>query len=353
MTTRIDGDRVFVTGVVRASIFPKVEAETAYTIECDGSADAGSGSFDIHGSIYGRQLRFRGPGTSRSCVVGRGELVLDLRGGGVQRFLGGLSASGNIEVLVAPTALRDSVAGDIARARLLVRGDVVGEVVFLRDAVVFGNIQGRRVVLERCIVVGAVVAREDLVIRGSTVLYYHASRVSFEGPCMCLHAMGESIERPVFGALEDVDGTVYESSVLYYPVIRRRADSALSNRPWHGTQPGVATGRLHPPSDWVRVGIEQPDPAAELRNRPDEPKIRRSDRWVLSIAGRAMNFGILSLDIQAVGRMLQTAFEYDHYVAEAKAEARRWIESHCTRDEQWLMERLAIGNDEPIAGDVR
>ena len=317
MTTRIDGDQVFVTGTVRASIFPKVESETAYAIEFDGRGEAGGGAFDIQGSIYGRQLRFRGSGIGRSCVVGRGELVLDLRAGGVQRFLGGLTANGNIEVLSDPTALRDSLVADIERTRVLVRGDVVGEVVYLRDTVVFGNIQAKRVVLERCIVVGAVVAREDLIIRASTVLYYHASRISFEGPCMCLHAMGESVERPVFSAMEDAGGTVYEPSVLYYPVIRRRAETSLSNRPWQSVPPGTATGRLHPPSDWVRVGIEQPDPAAVLRNRPDEPKTKRSERWVLSIAGRAMNFGMLSLDIQTVGRMLQTAFEFDHYIDEA------------------------------------
>lgn len=350
MTTRIDGDRVFVSGLVRASIFPKVESETAYMVECDGTLDGG---FDIQGSVYGRQLRFRGNGTARSCVVGRGELVLDARGSSQLRFLGGLCASGNIEALVDPRRLEECAVGEISRASILVRGDVVGEAIVLRDAVVFGNVQGRRVVLERCIVVGAVVAREDLVVRASTVLYYHAQRVSFDGPCMCLHAMGESVERPAFGAFEDIDGTVYESSVLYYPVIRRRADSALSNRPWKAPVPGAASGRLHPPSDWVRVAIEQPDPAAVLRNKPDEPKVRQSERWVLSIAGRAMNFGILSLDIQAIGKMLQTAFEYDHYVDEAQAEARRWVESHCTTDERWLLGKFAIDASIEIAGGAR
>lgn len=342
MTTRVDGDRVFVSGLVRASIYPKVEAETAYTVECDGSIEGG---FDVHGAIYARQLRFRGNGTTRSCVVGRGEIVLDVRGIARQRFLGGLVASGSVEVLADPITIKDSVGGDIKRAKVLVRGDVIGEAVALRDTVVFGNIQARRIVLERCIVVGAVVAREELVLRGSTVLYYHAQTVRFEGPCMCLHAMGESIERPVFAPFEDVDETIYPPSVLYYPVIRGREDSALSNRPWVERPVGTAAGMLHPPADWVRVNIEQPAPATEIRDRHDEPMTKRSERWVLSIAGRAMHFGILSLNIRAIGRMLQTAFEYDHYVEQAQVEARLWIEQQCTPDERWLMELLALDAD--------
>ncbi len=339
MSKRVEGDRLVVSDRIGGSVFPTVEAEVPFALECDGTVGDG---FRILGSVYGRQVRAHGNGHVQGMLVGRGDVVIDLRNGGRQRYRGGITSSGNIEVLRDPVGVRQSLVGDLKQAQLLVRGDVVGERVVLRNTIVFGNVQARRIVLENCIVFGALIATESMVLRSSTFLYYYSNAVSFEGPCMALHAMGESIERPTFAPLEDHDGLILGSEVAYYPMVRRRSDSALSNRTWLERPAGAASGRLFPSTDWVRLEVETPDVAAILRKRPEEPKARKGERWVLSIAGRAMNFGVLTLDLQVLIRMLQLAFEFDHYLPEAKTAALFWIERHCTTDEQWLMREFLV-----------
>jgi hypothetical protein len=323
MPETVEGDRVIVSGTSASCFFPRTEQETSFIREFDGRGPAGP--FDLGGSVYGRRLQFIGPGECRGVVLGRGDLLLDAsRPGERQRFLGSVSANGGIEVKVPPLPVRDTVSGDVRQASVIVRGDVVGDTVQLRNTVVVGNVHGSNVRLTNCVIFGAVVASEQLTVQASTLLYYHCRSVTFEGPCLMLHAMGESARPPVFAPWEDPSGEVFAADVRYYPPIRGQEGGDLGNRPWKRTD-GATMSRLFPNADWVTV---------ETVRHGDQAK--PASRTALTIAGRALNLVALQLSTSQMVTMLKIGFEFDHYTPRAQREAIAKLKSLATEEEFWV-----------------
>jgi hypothetical protein len=333
----VEGDRIRVTGRSDTCFFPRTERETNYSRDFDGRTS--DGPFLLGSSVYGRSLRFTGPGECHGIVVGRGDVRIDVsRLGERQRFRGGLSTNGSIDVAAPRTGLRDSLVGDIRNASLLVRGDVVGDDIHLRNTIVVGNVQGSNVFLSSCVVFGAAVASEQLTLSASSCLYYHSRLLTFEGPCLMLQAMGDSAVRPSFVPLEDGEGEAWTSEVLYYPVIRRDEGHPLGNRPW-APSASARMAKLYPAADWVTVATE-----AEGRT-PDAAPVT-ADRTILTIAGRALNLGALQIGVEQMAALLKISFEFDHYSDRGRREAMARVRAVTTDDEYWVfanaLEREAL-----------
>ncbi len=327
----VEGDRFRVTGQSDACFFPRFERETNLAREFDGRTV--DGAFFLGGSVYGRSLQFRGMGDCRGVVVGRGDLRIDVsRPGERQLFRGGICANGSIEVSAPRTGLRASLVGDIRQASVLVRGDVAGDNVHLRNAVVVGNVHGSNVFLSNCIVFGAAVASEQLTLSASACLYYHSRLATFEGPCLMLQAMGDSAARPIFAPLEDGDGTAYAPEVLYYPMIRRDEGHPLGNRPW-APSASAKLAKLYPGADWITV-------ATEVESRTPGAAPIASDRTILSIAGRALNLGALQVGVEQMATLLKLSFEFDHYSERFQQTAIGRIREVTTDDEFWVFATL-------------
>jgi len=323
MPETVEGDRIIVAGASKSCFFPRTEQETSFIREFDGRSPAGP--FDLGGSVYGRQLRFNGPGECRGAVLGRGDLVIDVsRPGERQRFLSSVSANGGIEVKAPTLPIRETVSGDVRNASVIIRGDVVGDAVHLRNTVVVGNVHGSNVRLTNCVIFGAVVASERLTLQATTLLYYHCRTATFEGPCMMLHAMGESAGPPVFSPWEDPTGELFPADVRYYPPVRGQEGGDLCNRPWKRPE-GATLSKLFPHADWVTV-----------ETMGHGPKGKPASRTALTIAGRALNLVALQISTSQMVAMLKLSFEFDHYTPRAQREAIAKIKALATEEEFWV-----------------
>lgn len=331
MAETIEGDRIIVTGSSDACFFPRLERETNYIREFDGRS--AKGPFAIRGSIYGRQLQFRGAGECRGVTVGRGDLMIDVsRPGEVQRFLGPITANGSLTVKSPGLPLQRTTIGDVRNASALIRGDVVGDHVSLSNTVIVGNVHATNIRLNNCIVFGAVIASEQVTLQASTVLYYHCRHMVFEGPCMMLHAMGESATPPVFAPYEDTVGGIFPCDVRYYPAVRTQEGKQLGNRIWERPK-GATTSMLVPHADWIAVNTE-----AERKDH--DGRQVQSMRTVLTIAGRALNLAALQLAASQLTSMLKICFEFDHYAPRAQRDALESIRANATEEEFWVFSSL-------------
>ena len=163
----------------------------------------------------------------------------------------------------------------------MLRGDVLATNVVLENAIVFGNIEANRIHVTSCIVFGALIAKEKLTVTASTLLYYHAPEVVFEGSCMMVNAMGESNEPPVFATYEDGGGSLWDADLRFYPAVRpERGKDMLMNRPWTNPAGRYDAAKLYPETDWVRVDV------APIES--DDPSTPTEERHVLTISGRAL-----------------------------------------------------------------
>ena len=328
MAERTDGDRITVTGYSGGSHFPREQKQLNYTWEADGSSK--DGPFKIDGSTYGRSMRFIGPGMVTGSVLGRGDVKLDNHSDGKQHFLSGLSVNGNLVSKSRGSALQDSLMGDVNKADYVLRGDVLATNVVLENAIVFGNIEANKIHVTSCIVFGALIAKEKLTVTASTLLYYHAPEVVFEGPCMMVNAMGESNEPPVFATYEDGAGTLWDPDLRFYPVLRGdKGSEPLANRPWAAKGDAYDAAALYPETDWVRVDVESVE---------DKPGSKPTDeRHVLTISGRALNFKALEDHLDDIYRLLNSGLEFEHYHPNTQQEVRRVWDDICTDEERQLM----------------
>ena len=331
MAERVDGDRITVTGYSGGSHFPREQKQLNYNWEADGTSK--DGPFKIDGSAYGRSMRFRGPGIVTGSVLGRGDVSLENHSDGTQSFLSGLSVNGSLVARSRGEALQDSLMGSVDKADYILRGDVLATNVVLENAIVFGNIEANRVHVTSCIVFGAIIAKEKLTITASTLLYYHAPEVTFEGPCMMINAMGESRKEPVFATFEDGGGNLWDADVRFYPVLRgAETDGMITNRPWAATSEAYANAALYPETDWVRVDVTEPG-----ANTAD---VKPEERYVLTISGRALNFKMLEAHLDDIYRLLKSGLEFEHYHPNTQAEMRRIWDDICTDEERRIMESV-------------
>jgi hypothetical protein len=331
MSERRDGDRIVVSGYSAGSHFPRTQAATQYRLELDGLSK--EGAFHVDGAVYGRDLRLRGPGAVLGPILGRGDVALENHSGQVQRLMAGLHANGNVVARSRGAPLGSLLGRGLAGADYVIRGDVVAEHVSLENAVVFGNVRGRRVRLTACLVLGQVLATEEAVVSASTLFAYETPSIRFEGPCCALHALGSSDVPPSFADFTDGAGKRWPLQIVFYPSLFARSDGALMHRP---EGQGVHEfAQLHA-ADWVRVD------AIKLRRRVQGERVVEErvpvERYVLSIAGRALNFKEISSHIERLTWMLKTVLEFEHYHPNVRQRLQReWVE-RCKADERVLLE---------------
>lgn len=343
MSERSDGDRIIVTGYSGGSHFPRTQAATQYRFEADGLTS--EGPFQIDGSVYGKDILLRGPGTITGPVMARGDARLHNHGDAPMRLLAGLHVSGNIGAVSRGGALEESLVASLDRADYVIRGDAIAEHVALENAVVVGNVRGRHVKLTHCIVLGQVVATEAAVLQATTFLSYQAPDVVFEGPCAALFAMGISERAPAFRGYRDGAGKTWPCDMRFYPVFRGSPDSALSNRCWSARSPEYASAALAA-ADWVRFEASQRHTRVEGGKKEDvEVPV---ERYAFTVAGRALNFKPVEAQVERMALMLKTALEFNHYHPNDQQAVRRSWDELLTRDEARIL-RLATDEAPPRA----
>ena len=334
MPERKDGDKTIVTGYSGGSHFPRTEAETELFWEADGTSK--DGPFTIEGSIYGRLLKFIGPGEVGGVVVGRGDITLKNHGDKLQRFLRGMTAQGSITVASNPRKLENTLMGGLNNTRYVIRGDITAnDKIILEDTIVFGSVRAKKIELRQCIVIGTLgdSNTESIDIMASSILHYHAKEVTFRGPCTFLDATGVSLYKPICQP-HHIGQTKYPSDLRYYPVFRNKTAFTLGNQNW--TEQSTWSkeyiqSKITPKSDFKQLNSKA-SPVAHS-------KARDSSFYALSLGGRILDFRPVEQSIKVFRKMLQEGLEFEHYTDAWRATVvERWgTKDEMTTDEKLLM----------------
>jgi len=200
-----------------------------------------------------------------------------------------------------------------------------------------------------------VIAEEGAVIGSSTVIGYDSKgEVRFEGPSSMIFPMGTSVEAPAFVPGVDETGLELGCSVMFLPALLAQGSQALVFRPrldttgaasdstWRATAEDLSTGDagvlgsgLHP-VDWVQHPVDTT--VRKLRGREVVEELVPSERYIISLGGRALDFQAIVPTLHHVTWLLKTAIEYDHYspVNQTRTEA-AWRE-RCRPDELKLLQ---------------
>jgi hypothetical protein len=167
----------------------------------------------------------------------------------------------------------------------------------------------------------------------SSVGGYAARDVSFEGSCMMIHALGESLNRPRMMPFETAQGQVIASDIRYYPAIR--ADGHLFNLSHRPEVQYPSYSSLNEVSDWVE-SMATPNAALE------EWHAESLQKWVLSIGGRIGDISLIASAIDAITRMLKCGFEYEHYHPQKRRQTMTAVTQVLTPEEAWTLEAVCL-----------
>jgi len=327
MAVREEGSNIVVDGSIAGSLFPKNEKDIIFPVLIDGSKSAES--ILIEGSVYGRSIEIRGGVTVDGPVVSRGDTKLSPSNKKI-RLNGGITVNG---VLNGTSAFKNneiSLTQDIENASIIVRGDIaVNQSLYLSNAIVFGSIKAINCKLENCIVLGTLMIEEQLTVSMSSIGGYSAREVTFEGSCILIHALGESLTKPVFSPYEAIGGEIIDCDVRYYPAMR--ANSRLVNLQ-HTEQAYPQYSKLDPFSDWVEVHAH---PSTIDGDQEDA-----GTKVVLSIGGRIGDFSQIQGSLDALTDMLKCGFEYDHLSPHIKLKVKEAAMSKLNQDESWILSQV-------------
>lgn len=327
MAVQQEGSNVVVNHTVAGSVFPTSERELVFPVLIDGSARA----VLIGGSVYGRSLELRGQVRVQGPVVSRGDAVLNP---GTQRIQldSGITINGSLNCRYDPMQPLPDLQDSIESARVIVKGDIaVNQGVYLRNTIVFGSIRATHCVLENTLVLGTCLIDESLKVRMSTIGGYACRDVTFEGHCVMLHSLGESLNAPVFAPIETTQGSILDADIRYYPAIRH--GRGLMNRRQQPEVKYPAYARLYPQTDWVR--------ATTLANPAlDEEYEGQVRKWVLSIGGRISDITKISEAVNSLTQMLKCGFEFEHYAPNIRRQQLAKALAPLTDEERWILQTV-------------
>lgn len=328
MAVKREGSNIVVNESVAGSIFPTNEKDTVYPVLVDGA----SKHIEIEGSLYGRSVELRGDVKICGPIVARGDLKINPLNHRVH-LSSGLTVNGSVNCHQDTTeSLRkQSVFESIQNVELIIKGDIaVNQNLFLKNAVVLGSVRAVNCTLENTVILGTCIVEEHLTIRMSSVGGYAARDVQFEGSCMMIHALGESLSKPKLLPYDSPKGHIFSSDIRYYPAIRGfnhllnlAGQSDTTNYPDYSL--------LNEITDWV----ESP---ASPNLALDEMQAEALNKWVLSIGGRIGDISIISSAIESLTGMLKCGFEHEHYHPQKRASYVSKITQSLTDEEAWVLE---------------
>jgi hypothetical protein len=316
-----EGSNIVVNSSIVGSVLPTTERELVFPVLVDGSSQ----QVLIEGSLYGRTVELRGDVWVRGPIVARGDTKLNPTTGRIQ-LDAGLTVNGSINCVV-----NNNLSGlsKIQDASVIIKGDLaVNQNIYLRNAIVFGSIRATNCVLENTLVLGTCLVDESLKVSMSSIGGYAARDVVFEGSCLMLHGLGESLSQPLFLPCELSDGVVVGSDLRYYPAIRE--SKSIMNLHHMQGQSYPEYSKLFPSIDWVRADTLA-NPALDERNEG------RFSKWILSIGGRVSDISKISQSISNLTLMLKCGFEYEHYNPLRKSEHLDQAIKGLTTEEAWIL----------------
>ena len=329
MAVREEGSNIVVDGSIAGSLFPKNEKDIIFPVLIDGTKSAEP--ILIEGSVYGRSIEIRGGVTVDGPVVSRGDAKLSPSSKRI-RLNGGITVNGILNGSSAFKNNETSLIQGVENASIIIRGDIaVNQSLYLSNAIVFGSIKAINCKLENCIVLGTLMIEEQLTVSMSSIGGYSARGVTFEGNCLLIHALGESLTKPIFSPYEAIGGEIIDCDLRYYPAMRE--NSRLVNL-LHTGQSYPQYSKLDPYSDWVEVHAH---PSA-IEGDADGSGIK----VVLSIGGRIGDFSQIQESLNALTNMLKCGFECDHLSSHVKQKVKEDALAKLNQDESWILNQVCL-----------
>lgn len=331
MAVTEEGSNIVVNKSVAGSVFPTSEREIVFPVLVDGTVTP----VHIEGALYGRSIELRGSVRVDGPVLSRGDLRIKPQGGLVQ-LNGGLTVNGSVNASASGVGSASTVIDDVSNASVIIRGDVaVNQNIALHNAVVFGSVRAVNCHLDQSLVLGTCIVEENLRVAQSSIGGYTARDVQYEGPCIMLHALGESYTRPLFLPREDLNGAVLPCDIRFYPAVRD--NGGLFNRIHRQGVVYPDYSVLDEGSDWVPADVSG-NPAFQ----ETEGDITR--KWVLSIGGRIGDMSVVAEAVARMTAMLRCGFEYEHYAPGKRDLYLQKALRGLTREESWVLATVCPGD---------
>ncbi len=327
MAVAQEGSNIVVSSSVAGSVFPTSERDLVFPVLIDGSRT----SIQIEGALYGRSVELRGSVKVLGPIVVRGDTKLDPKSGQII-LRSGITVNGSLNCAIDPSTVQKSIHEDVRNATLIVKGDIsVNQNVSLKNTIVFGSVRAVNCSLEDSLVLGTCIVDESLKVSMSSIGGYASRDVVFEGGCVMLHALGESLTQPLFVPYEQASNEIVGCDVRYYPAIRG-ATSIVNCSPATGPSDEVYS-KLYPGIDWVSIDVTG-NPALEERREGT------LNKWVLSIGGRIGDISKIQLAMTNLARMLKCGFEFEHYHPAKRDEYLKKALLGLTEEEQWILQSV-------------
>lgn len=322
MSEKNQSSNIVISASVAGSVFPTSEKDIVFPVLVDGTKN------DVHveGALYGRSVELRGSVLIDGPVVARGDTKINPMGMRIT-LKSGITINGSLNVSPHSASKDKTIRNGLANTSFLVKGDIaVNQNISLKNSIVFGSIRAVNCTLENSIVLGTCIVEESLKVSASTIGGYVSRDIVFSGPCTLLHALGESISKPVFAPYEDTDRVISAASVCYYPALRG-SGSMLNGVVDAGR---AEMSRLFLETDWVKA-------LATLNVALEGGESTSREKWILSLGGRIGDVAKISGAIKGIATMLKCGFEYEHYHPNKAHEYLSAVSENLTEEEVWIL----------------
>jgi hypothetical protein len=292
----IDKNNVILSGEMEGSFYPSRQSEILRNVVLKSP-------YNIKGGVFSQNLKNNGGGTVTGPALASAEVTLSLPPGKSKplRFLSGVSATISISVEEQAKPLKDTAIGNMLNARLIVRGDVVSEMIKLENALIFGNVRGRQITVVNSLIIGSLLAENELLVENCKFVSFSGGHVVLKGNNGCWLPYGTSLKPIEFEDFSDNHGKTIPAQLCYL---------ALKN-----------TKDKHGKGQWMEnmsdgndgeTGYSDP---ALLLGPGDIKKHKTTDGkeiYALNIAQRALDLAPVEDEIKIIQEFLKGILMYEH-----------------------------------------
>lgn len=197
-----------ITGKLEEAIYPFKQAEVLRDIIIYDK-------FYLKKGVFGNDISINGTGVIVGPIFANSEVSVQCPQDAKESIsiLSGINAVHSI--LVQRPGKFEGKPSSIASSKIFIKGDVVSEIVKIDNAIVFGNLRAKKVIVNNSTIVGEIFAEEQLVLENSRFISFHAVQVTLKGEVYCWLPYGFSATPIVFEDSTLPNGTVIKSKLVF------------------------------------------------------------------------------------------------------------------------------------------
>jgi len=325
--TNIDKNNVTLTGEMEGSFYPSCQSEILRNVVLKSP-------YFLMGGVFARNLKNNGGGTVTGPVLASAEVTLTQPTGKSEpiRFLSGVNATISISVEENGKPLEETAIGNMLNASLIVRGDVVSDMVKVENALVFGNIRGRQITVVNSLVIGSLLAEDELLVENSKFVSFSGGHVVLKGNNGCWLPYGTSLKPVEFeDAYDNLGGKI--PSQLQYLAIKNSKDKE-------------GKGKFMSNLSAQKVNNRGVRDSTLLLGASDIKMHKTTDGkyiYALNIARRALNLTPIEEEIRTIESFLKSILMYEHLdKSSQERERKKWEERFAPEELQLLQYTLNL-----------